>query len=97
MIESMKNTVDIPLQDDPADVAEAAFQAAPAVRADDDTIEQLTLLPKTDVALRFRLPAETRSRGLRHIAEIRQLLAARQAARDVAVVHRLPPRTKRAA
>ena len=36
--------------------------------------EQLTLLPDTDVPLRFRLDDATRRRGLRHIAEIRALL-----------------------
>jgi hypothetical protein len=90
MIGSMKNTVDIPLRTDLADAPAHAEVA-------DDVIEQLTLLPKTEVAVRFRLPAETRARGLRHIAEIREALAARQRVHDVAVVHRLPPRTKRAA
>jgi hypothetical protein len=43
--------------------------------------EQLTLLPATDVPVQFRLDAETRRRGLRHIAEIRARLdAARPAA-----------------
>lgn len=46
-----------------------------------DTPQQLTLLPSSDVPLRFRLDAETRRRGIRHIAEIRQQLAERQAAR----------------
>jgi hypothetical protein len=36
--------------------------------------EQLTLLPATDVPMQFRLDAETRRRGLRHIAEIRARL-----------------------
>ena len=36
--------------------------------------EQLTLLPPTDVPVQFRLDAETRRRGLRHIAEIRARL-----------------------
>jgi hypothetical protein len=36
--------------------------------------EQLTLLPATDVPVQFRLDAETRRRGLRHIAEIRARL-----------------------
>ena len=46
-----------------------------------DTPQQLTLLPSSDVPLRFRIDAETRRRGIRHIAEIRQQLAERQAAR----------------
>jgi hypothetical protein len=87
---SMKNTVDIPHE---AGTRVGAIER----RTGDDTIEQLSLLPHTEVAVRFRLPAETRQRGLRHIAEIRQVLAARRAARDDAVVHRLPPRTQRAA
>jgi len=103
MIGSMKNTVDIPRQADLADAPDAASAAGDertgTVGTDgtDDSVEQLSLLPTTEVALRFRLPAETRSRGLRHIAEIRQTLAARQAAREGAVVHRLPPRRQQAA
>lgn len=55
-----------------------------------DSPQQLTLLPSADVPLRFRLDADTRRRGIRHIAEIRQQLAERQAAR--AAVERLPAR-----
>ncbi len=57
--------------------------------------EQLTLLPATDVPMQFRLDAETRRRGLRHIAEIRARLdTIRQTPRSAA-----PPgrRTGRAA
>ena len=55
--------------------------------------EQLTLLPSPEVPLRFRLDVQTRRRGLRHIAEIRQLLAERQANREqLERPHRLPPR-----
>ena len=60
-----------------------------------DTPQQLTLLPSPDVPLRFRLDADTRRRGIRHIAEIRQQLAERQAQR-VAVerpAERLPGRS----
>jgi hypothetical protein len=46
--------------------------------------QQLTLLPAPDVPLQFRLDESTRRRGLRHIAEIRLQLAARQAARTTA-------------
>jgi hypothetical protein len=46
------------------------------------TAQQLSLLPAADVPLQFRLDAATRRRGLRHVAEIRQLLAERQAARE---------------
>ncbi len=55
--------------------------------------EQLSLLPTPEVPLRFRLDIETRRRGLRHIAEIRQLLAERRAAHEAEQrQHRLPPR-----
>ena len=40
-------------------------------------VEQLTLLPTPSAPARFRLSQETRERGLRHVAEIRQMLAAR--------------------
>ena len=43
--------------------------------------QQLTLLPAPEVPVQFRLDEATRRRGLRHIAEIRLQLAARQAAR----------------
>ena len=70
----------------------------------DDVVEQLSMLPKAEVPVRFRLTDETRRRGLRHIAEIRQTLAARQPVGDpttptgtATIVHRLPPRRQRAA
>jgi hypothetical protein len=37
--------------------------------------EQLTLLPTSSTPARFRLSRQTRELGLRHIAEIRQMLA----------------------
>jgi hypothetical protein len=43
--------------------------------------QQLTLLPAPDVPLQFRLDEATRRRGLRHLAEIRRQMAARQADR----------------
>jgi hypothetical protein len=46
---------------------------------DEATPQQLTLLPPSDVPLRFRLDQDTRRRGLQHIAEIRHLLAERRA------------------
>jgi hypothetical protein len=54
------------------------------------TTQQLTLLPAADVPVQFRLDEATRRRGLRHVAEIRRQLAARQAARmvDDAGIHR---------
>jgi hypothetical protein len=70
----------------------------------DDVVEQLSLLPRADVPVRFRLPDETRQRGLRHIAEIRTVLEARQqtgeataASGAATVVHPLPPRRQHAA
>jgi hypothetical protein len=47
-------------------------------------VQQLSLLPTPEVPLQFRLDAETRRRGLRHVAEIRRMLAERQAARTAA-------------
>ena len=60
-----------------------------------DTPQQLTLLPSSDVPLRFRIDAETRRRGIRHINEIRQQLAERQALRsgDPQFVARRPERS----
>jgi hypothetical protein len=40
--------------------------------------EQLTLLPSPAVNPRFQLSRDTRERGLRHVAEIRRLLAERR-------------------
>jgi hypothetical protein len=42
-------------------------------------VEQLTLLPAPHTPARFLLSKETRERGLRHVAEIREMLAARTA------------------
>lgn len=49
-----------------------------------DIPQQLTLLPSSDLPIRFRLDAETRRRGIRHIAEIRRQLAEREAQRSMA-------------
>jgi hypothetical protein len=43
----------------------------------DHSVEQLTLLPTPSTPARFLLSKDTRERGLRHVAEIRQMLAAR--------------------
>jgi hypothetical protein len=48
-----------------------------ATRTQLPSSEQLTLLPATATPARFRLSRDTRERGLRHVAEIRQMLAAR--------------------
>jgi hypothetical protein len=48
-----------------------------ATRTQLPSIEQLTLLPASSTPARFRLSKDTRERGLRHVAEIRQMLAAR--------------------
>lgn len=60
----------------------------------DDTTapRQLSLLPSPAVPVQFRLDAATRQRGLRHIAEIRQQLADRQAARAAELSDRRPAR-----
>ena len=47
-----------------------------ATRTQLPSTEQLTLLPTTSTPARFRLSKNTRERGLRHVAEIRQMLAA---------------------
>jgi hypothetical protein len=52
---------------------------------ENETPQQLTLLPPTPsssrVPLQFRLDEATRRRGLQHVAELRRMLAARQAAK----------------
>lgn len=55
----------------------AATSPRPLTLAADVESEQLTLLPNTDVTARFRLSQDTRERGLRHVAEIRRMLAER--------------------
>jgi hypothetical protein len=55
-----------------------------AIRTQLPSTEQLTLLPATATPARFRLSKDTRERGLRHVAEIRQMLAARSNGGDVA-------------
>jgi len=63
--------------------------------------QQLSLLPErpspTAVSARFRLGRATCERGLRHVAEIKEVLARRQAEREAATSHRLPPRRRPAA
>jgi hypothetical protein len=59
--------------------------------------QQLTLLPSPAVPVQFRLDAATRRRGLQHVAELRRLLAERQAARDAATGEATPRRPRRAA
>lgn len=45
---------------------------------DAPVVEQLTLLPtSSSTPARFRLSKDTRERGMRHVAEIRRMLAAR--------------------
>ncbi len=54
---------------------------------ENETPQQLTLLPRptghtsSEVPLQFRLDEATRRRGLQHVAELRRLLAERQAAK----------------
>ena len=56
-----------------------------ATRTPLPSTEQLTLLPATSTPARFRLSKDTRERGLRHVAEIRQMLAARSDGAAVAL------------
>lgn len=49
-----------------------------------DSAEQLTLLPNDCVTARFRLSQDTRERGLRHVDEIRRMLAERVAPISIA-------------
>jgi hypothetical protein len=49
-----------------------------------DAAEQLTLLPNDSVTARFRLSRDTRERGLRHVAEIRRMLAERADSTSIA-------------
>lgn len=55
-------------------------------------VQQLSLLPAPEVPLQFRLDAETRRRGLRHVAEIRRMLTERQAAKDAEQQRPFTPR-----
>ncbi|MGK0273943.1 MAG: hypothetical protein ACI9N0_000316 [Ilumatobacter sp.] len=63
--------------------------------------QQLTLLSDVSsvptVSVRFQLSQDTREIGRRHVAEIRQVLAERQAARNSNNVITMPARTNRAA
>jgi hypothetical protein len=59
-----------------------------ATRTQLPSTEQLTLLPATSTPARFRLSRDTRERGLRHVAEIRQMLAARSDGSSLAVPRR---------
>ena len=63
--------------------------------------QQLTLLPDLspapNVHTRFLLSQDTRELGMRQVAEIRQMLAERKAAREAAAVVAPPARTGRAA
>ncbi len=74
--------------------------ARTANRTTAGTAQQLTLLPDLapapNVSTRFLLSQDTRELGMRRVAEIRQMLAERKAAREAATVA-LPARTNRAA
>ena len=63
--------------------------------------QQLTLLadlaPSHKVNARFMLSRDTRELGMRQVAEIRQMLAERKAARESGNVVSMPARTDRAA
>ena len=51
-----------------------------------DVPQQLSLLPSSNLPIQLRLDADTRRRGRRHVAEIRQMLAERQTAREAAQI-----------
>lgn len=70
--------------------ARASLRSSPMDHADTPAAEQLTLLAATETPARFRLSRETRERGLRHVAEIRQMLAARADAAPAAEIARQP-------
>ena len=57
--------------------ASTPFRSTARGDADTPTVEQLTLLSAPPTPARFRLSKDTRERGLRHVAEIRSMLAAR--------------------
>jgi hypothetical protein len=63
--------------------------------------QQLTFLSDVSavptVSVRFQLSQDTREIGRRHVAEIRQVLALRQAARNSSNVITMPARTNQAA
>ncbi|MDA3032976.1 MAG: hypothetical protein O3B90_11720 [Actinomycetota bacterium] len=63
--------------------------------------QQLALLSDVSsiptVSVRFQLSQDTRKIGRRHVAEIRQMLAERQAARNDSNLITTPARTNRAA
>jgi hypothetical protein len=66
--------------------------------------QQLTLLPSdtplrrpAEVPVRFRLDEATRRRGLQHVAELRELLAARRAAKGAGRDTASRPSPRRAA
>jgi hypothetical protein len=59
-----------------------------ATRTQLPSTEQLTLLPTTSTPARFRLSKDTRERGLRHVAEIRQMLSARSESASSALPRR---------
>ncbi len=69
------------------------------------TATQLSLLdlpgarrrPSGVVNPRFKLSKETCDLGMRKVAEIRQVLAEREAAREAALRVSMPPRTRQAA
>ena len=65
---------------------------------ENDSPQQLTLLPSSDVPVQFRLDADTRRRGIQHVIEIRRQLADRQAAKQVdeTIARRQPLRSRAA-
>jgi hypothetical protein len=54
--------------------------------SEEHTPQQLSLLPPVEVPVQFRIDEATRRRGMRHIAEIRALLAERHTQRTAGAV-----------
>ena len=54
--------------------------------SEEHTPQQLSLLPPVEVPVQFRIDEATRRRGMRHIAEIRALLAERHTLRTADAV-----------
>lgn len=56
------------------------------VMSEEHVPQQLSLLPPVEVPVQFRIDEATRRRGMRHIAEIRALLAERHTQRATGAI-----------
>ena len=80
----------------PGDATPAASPASAETHSSTEAAPtQLSLLPESSAPVRFRLDAATRRRGLRHVAEMRALLAQRQAVREASTTGDRLPATPR--